>query len=248
MIILKSPIEIKAMREGGKILSKIMKYLIKITKPGVSTLSLDIKAEELITKQGGKSAFKGYKGFPSTLCVCINDEVVHGIPKKDRLIEGGDIIKLDIGMRYNGYFTDMAYTVIVGEVQPRVLKLVETTQEALEKGIAKAKVGNMLGEVSHAIQKHVEEAGFNVVRDLVGHGIGFNLHEEPKIPNYGEPKEGPILEEGMTIAIEPMVNMGNHEIIIGEDGWTARTADNKLSAHFEHTVAITKTGPQILTK
>lgn len=248
MIITKSPIEIKAMREGGRILSKIMKQIVKAVKPGISTLSLDTKAEELIAKQGGKPAFKGYKGFPNTLCVSINDEVVHGIPKNDRLIEGGDVVKLDCGIRYNGYFTDMATTVVVGEVPKKVEKLIETTRQALDKGIAEAKIGNNLGEIGHAIEEHVTKAGFSVVRDLVGHGVGLSLHEEPKVPNYGEPKEGPTLEGGMTLAIEPMVNMGSYEIMVEEDGWTAKTKDGKLSAHFEHTVAITKSGPQILTR
>ena len=249
MISLKSPIEIKAMRDGGRILAKIMRQLVKAIQPGVSTLDLDKKADELVSKFGVKSAFKGYKGFPNTLCTSLNDEVVHGIPKENRLIEGGDIVKLDMGIRYNGYFSDMATTTAVGEeISKDIKNLLEVTEQALKKGIDNAKVGNKLGEISYAIQEHVESHGLSVVRDLVGHGIGMNLHEDPKIPNFGGKDTEPILEEGMTLAIEPMVNIGTYEIFFMDDGWTAKTKDGKLSAHFEHTVAITKTGPQILTR
>lgn len=248
MIVLKSLLEIKAMREGGRILAKIIRQLEKAVKPGITTKSLDDIAEKLVEKFGVKSAFKGYNGFPSCLCVSLNHEVVHGIPKEDRLIQGSDIVKLDMGIRYNGYFSDMAITVVVGEIPKKAQDLIQVTHDALYKGIEKAQVGNNLGEISHAIQKHVEAAGFSVVRDLVGHGIGLKLHEEPKVPNYGSPKLEPRLQEGMTLAIEPMVNIGRPEIDFKEDGWTTTTQDGKLSAHFEHTVAITKTGPKILTR
>jgi len=248
MIIIKTEQEIETMRQGGRILAKVLKKVCSLVRPGIATIELDRTAEKLIAQYGGQPAFKGYRGFPATICVSINDEVVHGIPKVDRFIEGGDIVSLDIGLIYQNYYTDMACSLAVGQISEVAKQLLAVTETALHKGIEKAQAGNNLGEIGYAIQQYAEKFGFSIVRDLVGHGVGIELHEDPKIPNYGNPKQGPILEEGMTLAIEPMVNVGTPDITFDDDGWTARTADKKLSAHFEHTIAITAQGPKILTK
>ena len=221
--------------------------LIKEVRPGVTTGHLDLLAEEGIRSQGGIPAFKGYRSFPKTLCASINDQVVHGIPS-NRVLKDGDIIGLDLGAIIEGFYGDGAVTVPVGTVSPQVEKLINITQEALAKGIEQAVVGNRLSDISHAIQCHIEKNGFSVVRDFVGHGIGRQLHEEPQIPNYGRPGQGPRLREGMVLAIEPMVNMGGYAVRVLDDGWTAVTNDGSLSAHFEHTVAIQSSGPpKVLT-
>lgn len=246
MIPLKSDEDLEKLRKSGKILSKVMQSLKEAILPGVLTSEIDALAQRLIAEEGARPAFKGYKGFPAAVCTSINEEIVHGIPGKRALCEG-DIIGIDLGVNYLGYFTDAAVTLGIGLVDSNVLKLVEVTKEALAEGIKKAVVGNRLSDISHRIQTFVEGNGFSVVRQFVGHGIGVNLHEEPEIPNFGFANQGPILKKGMVLAIEPMVNAGTWEAEILPNGWTAVTKDGAPSAHFEHTIAITEDGPQILT-
>jgi methionyl aminopeptidase len=248
MIVLKSPAEIDTMSQAGKIVADALKELRQLVRPGVSTLDLDRFAEKFIVDRGGKPAFKGYRDFPATLCTSINEEVVHGIPSEHRILQEGDIIGMDLGTIVDGYYGDAAITVPVGKVDPEIEKLLKVTEEALYKGIGKITSKNRLSDISHAIQSHVEAAGFSVVRDFVGHGIGRELHEDPQVPNYGNPDQGPRLMVGMVLAIEPMVNMGESDVKILDDNWTAVTKDGSLSAHFEHSVAITNNGPKILTK
>lgn len=254
MIIIKTPPEITLMREGGRILAKVLREVIKATKKGVSTKELDELAERLIRKFGGEPAFLNYQTegeeippFPATLCTSVNQEVVHAIPSYQRILKEGDLVGLDIGMDYKGFCTDMAKTVGVGKISPKAKKLIEVTRKALVIGIRKVKPGNFIGDIGAAIQQYVEKKGFSVVRQLVGHGIGKKVHEEPRIPNYGEPRTGPKLEKGMTLAIEPMVNIGKDMVKTAADGWTIVTDDKSLSAHFEHTVVVTKKGYEILT-
>ncbi len=247
MIYLKSKSEIELMRHAGRITAEALNLLQESIAPGMSTWDLDMIADEKCRKLGVIPAFKGYQGFPASLCVSINDEVVHGIPSKKRIIKEGDIVGMDFGVIYQGYYGDSAITVPVGRVDAQVRLLLDTARESLEAGIAEARVGNRLFDISHAIQKHVEGRQFSVVREFVGHGIGRHLHEEPQVPNFGPKGKGIPLREGMVIAIEPMVNMGGHAVRVESDGWTAVTADGSLSAHFEHTVVITDKGPQILT-
>ena len=252
MIKIKSEKEIEIMIEGGKILAKILKELVKAVKPGITTQDLDKLARELVFKFGTKPAFLNYNGYPTVLCTSINDEIVHGVPS-ERKLEKGDLLKLDMGVLYKGFHTDSAVTVLVGgglSLNKGTLlkkKLVKVTQEALEIGIKQARPGNTIGDISSAIQKYVEKKGFNVVRDLVGHGIGKELHEPPQVPNYGKAGEGEKLEPGMVIAIEPMVVAGDWKIKEGPDGFVFQTKDGGLAAHFEHTIAITKKGPLVLT-
>jgi len=246
MIPLKSEEDLKMLQRSGQILGRVMKGLEKIVNPGISTLQIDRLAEELIVGEGAKPAFKGYQGFPAAICASINEEIVHGIPGK-RVLEEGDIISLDLGVNLSGYFSDAAITLAVGKISPEVMKLIQVTREALAEGIKKAIIGNNLSDVSHRIQSFVEGNGFSVVRQFVGHGIGKNLHEEPEIPDFGRPHQGPILKKGMVLAIEPMVNMGSWESEILPNGWTAVTKDRQVSAHFEHTIALTEEGPVILT-
>ncbi len=215
--------------------------------PGVSTLDLDAAAEKLVRAAGAEPAFKGYRGYPATLCASVNDQVIHGIPSK-RPLADGDIISLDMGVKMNGFFGDSAVTVPVGRVSDEATRLLRVTEEALEKGIEQVRLGGRVSDIGHAIQAHVEAHGFSVVREFVGHGIGASLHEEPQIANYGDPGRGPRLAEGMTLAIEPMVNVGKPAVRMLADGWTAVTKDGSLSAHFEHTVAVTKNGPLVLTR
>ncbi len=253
MIIIKNENEIAAMREGGKILASVMRELEKITMPGENTLAVDQLAERLIREAGGVPAFKGYGAesgnpFPATICASINNEIVHGIPKKDRILKKGDIFKIDIGMRYKGMMTDMARTFAVGKVSEEAQKLIDVTRESLNFGIEKLKAGKPLSDYSARVQEFVERHGFSIVRDLVGHGVGRELHEDPHIPNYKTRDPEIILKEGMALALEPMVNAGTHKIKLGNDNWTFSTADGKLSAHFEDTVLITKNGPEILTR
>jgi len=246
MIPLKSEKDLKMLKDAGKILARIMQRLRDFIKVGVSTVEIDQLTEELIRKAGVIPAFKGYKGFPANICTSINEEIVHGIPSKRKLKEG-DIISLDLGINYEGYFSDVAITIMVGEVNSRAKKLIEVTKNALFEGIKQAYAENYLSDISYAIQSYVEKYGFSVVRQFVGHGIGRSLHEEPEIPNFGPPHHGPIIKSSMVFAIEPMVNMGTWESKILDNGWTAVTKDGLLSAHFEHTIAVTKNGPEILT-
>lgn len=247
MIPLKSKQEIELMRAAGSLLAEVLDKVRQHVLPGVTTGELDKLAEELIRTKGADSAFKGYHGYPATLCASVNDVVVHGIPGELRL-EEGDIIGLDLGLMYRGFYSDIAVTVGVGKISAAAKKLIETTRLALNEGIKKAAAGNHLGDISAAVQLCAEKNGFSIVRQFVGHGIGRAMHEEPEIPNFGLKGSGPELSEGMALAIEPMLNQGSWECQIDQDGWTARTKDRKLSAHFEHTVVITETGPQILTR
>jgi len=246
MIIIKTKQEIEKIRKAGKALAEIVDKIKEILRPGIATAEIDDLASDLILKSGGYPAFKGYRGFPSNVCVSVNEEIVHGIPK-DRILKDGDIVSVDIGIKLGDYFADAAFTVALGKVNGKSKKLIDVTRRALEIGINKARVDNHLHDISSSIQRFVESNGFSVVRDFVGHGIGKMMHEDPEVPNFGKPNSGPTLKEGMVLAIEPMVNMGTWEVEILSDGWTAVTKDRKPSAHFEHTVAITKNGPQILT-
>jgi len=213
----------------------------------MTTQEIDILAEDLMRAAGVQPAFKGYRGYPACVCTSINEEVVHGIPKGRMLLEG-DIVSIDVGIIHQGYYSDMAFTAGLGKIFPERKNLLDVTEQSLAQGIAQARTGNHLSDISHAIQSYVESQGFSVVREFVGHGIGKNLHEDPEIPNFGDPHQGPVLKEGMVLAIEPMVNFGAWQTVILDDGWTVITQDGKPSAHFEHTVAITKKGPEILTK
>ena len=246
MIIIKSPREIEQLKRSNTIVAEVFNKLKGMIAPGVTTKELDQVAEEYILSNRGRPAFKGYRGFPATLCISINEEVVHGIPSQRRLKEG-DIISLDVGVNFSGYYGDAAITFPVGEVDPEAKRLLEVTEKALTIGIEKAKIGNRLFDISYAIQRWVESHGFSVVRDFVGHGIGKDLHEEPQIPNFGAPHQGPRLEKGMVFALEPMVNEGTYEVRVLSDGWTVVTADGKRSAHFEHTIAITDDEAEILS-
>jgi methionyl aminopeptidase len=247
VIVCKSPDELARMRVANELVADVLDEVAKLVLPGVSTADLDEAAERLVREAGAEPAFKGYRGFPSTLCTSINDEVVHGIPSKSRMLKIGDIISIDMGVKINGFYGDSAITVPVGRVGPRVNDLLRVTREALWKGITQVLIGNRVSDIGHAVQSHVEAAGFSVVREFVGHGVGAALHEEPQVPNYGERGRGPRLAEGMVLAIEPMVNMGRPAVRVLRDGWTAVTKDGTLSAHFEHTVAVTGRGPMVLT-
>ena len=246
MIVCKSPAEIEKMRAANQLVARVLDELALMVAPGVSTADLDEAAEAKVRAAGAEPAFKGYRGYPATLCASVNEQVVHGIPNR-RAMKSGDIISLDMGVRLNGYYGDSAVTVAVGTVSEEVARLLRVTQDALQRGIEQVKVGGRISDIGHAIQACVESQGFSVVREFVGHGIGAALHEEPQIANYGEPGRGPRLAEGMTLAIEPMVNMGKPAVRVLADGWTAITKDGSLSAHFEHTVAVTKNGPDVLT-
>jgi len=248
MVKIKSAAEIKIMAEGGRILAGIIKKLIKETKPGVSTQQLNDLAEELILKSGGQCSFKGYQNYPACLCVSLNEEIVHGLPSSQRIIKSGDLVSLDLGIFYQGYHTDMAVTLPIGRVTPVAQRLIQVTQEALRRGIEKIKPGAHLGDIGQAIQEYVESQGFNVVRELCGHGIGQELHEDPQVLNYGEKGTGLELKEGMVLCVEPMVTVGNWRIKKTKDGYGFKTIDNSLSCHFEHTIAVVKKGYQILTK
>jgi methionyl aminopeptidase len=250
MIYLKTRDEIELMRESALMVSRTLAIIAKEVKPGVEPIKLDKLAEEFICDNGGIPAFKGYghksNPFPATLCISINDAVVHGIPTNKPLIEG-DIISVDCGVKKNGYYGDHAYTFAVGEIKPEVQKLIDVTKESLLLGIEQMVAGNRIGDISFAIQQHAEKNGFGVVRELVGHGLGKNLHEEPEVPNYGKRGNGPKLTEGMVLAIEPMINLGTKNIRQLKDGWTIITSDGKPSAHFEHDVAIVDGKPEILS-
>ena len=247
MIYIKTPEEIEKMREGGEILAQILKKVAENVRPGTSTKYLDKLATKLIYQNNAKPSFKGYEGYPNALCISVNEEVVHGIPSS-RILKEGDIIGLDLGIVYKGMYTDHAVTVPAGGVSKKAQKLINVTKEALEQGIKQVKVDGYIGDVSWAIQKFVEENGFSVVRDLIGHGVGKKVQEEPEIPNFGQAGQGAKLEKGMTLAIEPMVNIGDWKVKILSDGWTVVTADGSLSAHFEHTIVVVKNGAEVLTK
>jgi methionyl aminopeptidase len=246
MIILKSKNEIEKMAVACRIVAEVLEVLVHAVRPGLTTLELDTLAERCIRARGGVPAFKGYRGFPSTLCVSVNEQVVHGIPSKRRL-KAGDIVGLDLGAKWEGYYGDAAVTIPVGHIPSAAQSLLATAQEALYMGIKEVSPGKHLSDVSHAIQRCAEARGYSVVRAFVGHGIGTALHEEPQVPNFGPPGRGPRLKPGMILAIEPMVNIGGADVEILDDGWTVVTVDAQLSAHFEHTLAITDEGPQILT-
>lgn len=254
MIFLKSRQEIEIMRTANRIVSEILLELRGQIKPGISTGEIDKISFDLIRKKGARSAFKGYQirngvtPFPATICVSLNNEIVHGIPSTQKIIRDGDVVSLDFGVIYKDFYGDAAVTFSLGKTEARVQQLIQTTADALEVGIAQAKVGNRLGDVSAAIQERVEQDGFSVVRDFVGHGVGRRLHEDPPVPNYGVRDRGVRLREGMVIAIEPMVNIGGPDVAMKSDGWTAVTKDGSISAHFEHSIAITEKGPEVLSR
>lgn len=247
MITLKSPQQIAQMKEAGLIVYQVHQELARAVKPGVTTRELDELAESLIRKAGGVPTFKGYHGYPASICASVNAEVVHGIPS-GRILQEGDVIAIDLGVTYKGWVGDSAYTHPVGKIAPETAQLLDCTRIALEKAIAQCYPGNRLGDVGHAVQAYVESQGFSVVRDFVGHGIGSSMHEDPQVPNFGVPGSRELLRPGMVLAIEPMVNAGTWEVKVLQDQWTVVTADGRNSVHFEHTVAITEEGPVILTK
>lgn len=248
MIILKSPREINLLRDANKIVAETHQYLAEKIKPGISTADINKLADEFIRDKNAIPSFKDYQGFPAAVCVSINEEVVHGIPDERRILNSGDIVSIDIGAFYQGFNGDAANTVAVGDIDNEVQRLLNATEKSLMLGIEQAVKGNRLTDISNAVQKHVEGNGFSVVRDYVGHGIGRDMHEDPQIPNFGPPGRGPILKTGMTLAIEPMVNIGGYEVETLDDGWTVVTKDKSFSAHFEHTIAITADGPEILSR
>jgi methionyl aminopeptidase len=248
-IMIKTPLEIEKMRRSGQVVREVLEHVRQFVKPGASTQDLENAAAGKIRELGAKPAFKGYRGFPCVLCTSVNEEVVHGIPSTSRVLRDGDIVSIDTGVILDGYYGDSAITVAVGEkVSPRTKRLLEVTQASLERGIEAIKPGATLGDVGAAVQEVVEAEGFSVVREFVGHGIGTRLHEDPQVPNYGRRGQGQKLREGMVIAIEPMVNAGKPDVQVLSDGWTAVTQDGSLSAHFEHTVAVTAEGATILTQ
>jgi len=248
-IVCKSAAEIERMRQSGHIVREVLDHVRSLVAPGVTTMDLERAAEKKIAELGAKPAFKGYYDYPCVLCTSVNEEIVHGIPSEKRGLKEGDIVSIDCGVVLEGYYGDAAITVPVGKaVKPELQKLLTVTEESLYRGIEQARIGNSVGDVGSAVQEHVEAAGFSVVRDFVGHGIGTRLHEEPQIPNFGAPGHGAKLREGMVLAIEPMVNFGKPQARVLEDKWTAVTVDGSCSAHFEHCVAVTKDGPVILTK
>ncbi|HEX9136122.1 MAG TPA: type I methionyl aminopeptidase [Nitrospirota bacterium] len=248
MIILKSLQEIEKIRQACLVVADVLDNIRALVQPGVSTQALDEFAEQRILAAGAKPAFKGYRGYPKTLCTSVNYEVIHGIPSENVLLKQGDIVSIDVGAIVEGFYGDAAITLPVGTIAPAAERLIKVTEESLYRGIDQARAGNRLYDISHAVQHHVEAHGYSVVREFVGHGIGRSLHEDPQIPNFGTPGQGPRLKPGMVLAVEPMVNRGASSTIVKEDGWTAVTADGSLSAHFEHTVAVMPDGPWILTK
>ena len=247
MISLKSERELNQMRKAGAIVAQILGEMVQIAKPGISTGEIDRFAESRCKELKAIPAFKGYHGFPATVCISVNDEIVHGIPSFKRILKDGDIVGLDFGVSFDGWYGDSARTVAVGTVSEEAQKLIDVTRESLEKAIQTCYEGNRVSDIGHAVQNFVEPYGFGVVRDFVGHGIGRSLHEEPQVPNYGQKGKGPLLKVGMVLAIEPMITAGDPRVKVLKDGWTAVTVDRSLSAHFEHTVAITSKGPEVLT-
>jgi methionyl aminopeptidase len=238
--------EVEKIRQSGKILAEVIREIKRLIIPGVKTSFLDQVAADLIKSHGARPAFLGYRGYPASICISINEQVVHGIPG-ERVIESGDLVSVDIGVEFQGFYTDAAFSVVAGDGNSLAQKLVEVTEKSLYEGIKRALPGNRIGDISHAIQETIESAGFSVVRDFVGHGVGRALHEEPQIPNFGKKNRGVVIEEGMVLAIEPMANEGGYQVEILDDDWTVVTKDGGLSAHFEHTVWVTKKGPVILT-
>ena len=247
MIVCRSATELERMREAGRLVGAVLTELISMVAPGVTTADLDAAAEQRILAAGAVPAFKGYHGYPATICASVNEEVIHGIPSGRRILKEGDIISIDVGASLGGYYGDSAITLPVGPVSEGAATLLRVTEESLYKAIERVRPGGRISDIGHAVQQHVEAFGFSVVREFVGHGIGQKMHEEPQIPNYGEPGRGPRLAEGMVLAIEPMVNAGKPAVKVLADGWTAVTRDGNLSAHFEHTVAVTAGEPWILT-
>ena len=247
MIVCKSASELVRMRTANALVADVLGALKAMVLPGVTTLDLDAVAESLVRDGGAEPAFKGYRGYPATVCASVNEEVVHGIPSK-RPLKAGDIVSLDVGVLLDGFYGDSALTVPVGEISVAAAKLLSVTEQSLERAISAVRVGARVSDLGHAVQHYVEANGYSVVREFVGHGIGTKLHEEPQIPNYGQPGQGPRLAEGMVLAIEPMVNIGSATVKILKDGWTAVTSDGNLSAHFEHTVAVTAEGAEVLTR
>lgn len=248
MIIIKSQREIELMREAGNILALTREMLVPHIKPGITTAKLDKLAEQFIISKGAKPSFKDYNGFTGSLCTSVNEVVVHGIPSHKKVLKNGDIITIDIGVDYKGYHADSAYTYPVGKISSEVEKLLQVTKDALYEGLKYAKPGNHVSDMSHAIEQFAKPYGYGIVEEFTGHGIGTSLHEEPYVPNFGAPHEGPILQEGMTFCVEPMFNLGTKHVKILRDNWTTVTTDRKYSAHFEHTIVITKDGYDILTK
>ena len=248
MIVLKTGRELKVMREACRISAEALRLAGNAVEPGVTTAEIDRIAEKYILSQGAVPNFKNYQGYPATACISINNEVIHGIPSKKRVIKSGDIVSIDLGAKFDGYHGDNAATFACGDIPDEAKRLIDTTRESLYEGIAAAVSGGRLGDIGHAIQQYVEQRGYSVVRKFVGHGVGTQLHEAPEVPNFGTPGRGIRLMPGMTLAIEPMINQGGYDVKVLPDGWTVLTKDGSLSAHFEHTVAITPDGPQILTK
>jgi methionyl aminopeptidase len=246
MIILKSRTELETMRQASRIVARILAELEPLVRPGIRTRDLDLYAEKRVRELGAVAAFKGYRGYPASVCVSVNEEIIHGIPS-GRIIQDGDLVSLDFGALFEGFYGDAAITVAAGEVSPEARRLVEAAEQAFHAGFKLFKEGNRISDISAAVQKFVEKAGFSVIRQFVGHGIGRSLHEEPPVPNFGNSGRGPKIKPGMTLAIEPMIAFGHWEAEVQEDGWTAVTKDRSLSAHFEHTVALTEAGPEILT-
>jgi methionyl aminopeptidase len=247
MVILKSLQEIEKIHKAGQVVADVLREIRQLVKPGVSTFVLDEFAEQFIRAAGAKPAFKGYRGYPRTICASVNDQVIHGIPSKHTVLKKGDLISIDVGAVVDGFYGDAAITVPVDTVSMDAERLIRVTEESLMRGIAEAKPGNRLYDISAAVQRHVEANGFSVVREFVGHGIGRSLHEDPQVPNFGEGGRGPRIQTGMVLAIEPMVNAGGSKTVVQDDQWTAVTADGSLSAHFEHTIAVLDDGPRILT-
>ena len=248
MIVLKTGRELKVMREACRISAEALRLAGNAVEPGVTTAEIDRIAEKFILSQGAVPNFKNYQGYPATACISINNEVIHGIPSKKRVIKSGDIVSIDLGAKFDGYHGDNAATFACGDITDEAKRLIDTTRESLYEGIAAAVSGGRLGDIGHAIQQYVEQRGYSVVRKFVGHGVGTQLHEAPEVPNFGTPGRGIRLMPGMTLAIEPMINQGGYDVKVLPDGWTVLTKDGSLSAHFEHTVAITPDGPQIMTK
>lgn len=246
MIQLKTPDEIEKMRVAGRLTAQVLKQLCDSVRPGVTTAEIDELARELIAQAGGIPVFLNYHGYPAAACISVNDEVIHGIPG-ERIIQNGDIVSIDVGVKYDGFVGDTAYTVAVGEIPPRTRELLDATREALEAGIRQVRPGAHLSDISHAVETRAKASKCGVVRDFVGHGVGREMHEDPPVPNYGRPGRGPLLKPGMTFAIEPMINLGSPEVEILDDGWTVVTRDGQPSAHFEHTVAVLEDGVDILT-
>jgi methionyl aminopeptidase len=247
MIFLKTREEVERIRECNIIIAEALKYIGKFVREGVSTWELDKEIESFIVKRNAQPSFKGLYGFPAATCISVQDEVVHGIPSKKRKLRAGEIVGIDVGVEMNGFYGDSAYTFAVGQINQEVEKLLKVTEESLYLGIAQSLANHKVGDIGHAIQKHVEQNNFSVVRELVGHGVGKKPHEDPQIPNFGLPDKGVVLKTGMVIAIEPMVNLGSHQVYFADDEWTVKTTDGSVSAHFEHSIALTDNGPDILS-